>query len=85
MVDISLEGIESTIAEVVTNPSTKWYAQTGSGGEFTAGGTPAKWVSWENVDGVRMRVVYALATGRVFTAFPDETGAPSPQQVRTGD
>lgn len=30
------------------------------------------WVAYETCDGVRMRVVYQPATGKVITAFPDD-------------
>lgn len=52
------------IGDITTSPSTKWYAQTGTGEAYTAKGDPAKWVAYEARDGVRMRVVYQPATGR---------------------
>lgn len=65
------------MSDVVTSPSTKWYAQTGTGGLYTRAGQAAKWVAWETRNGVRMRVVYEPATGRVITAFPDTAPVPS--------
>lgn len=59
------------VGDVVTSPTTRWYAQTGTGGSMTKGGDPAKWVAWEMRDGVSMRVVFQPATGRTLTAFPD--------------
>lgn len=51
------------------------YAQTGNGGVRTASGNPAIWRAWEVRDGVRIRVAYEPATGRVRTAFPDSEPA----------
>ena len=59
------------VSDIITDPKVKWYAQTGSGGPFTMSGKPARWVSWEVKDGVRIRTVYEPATGEVITAFPD--------------
>ena len=59
------------IADIVTDPSTRWYAQTGNGGKYTSNGAPAIWRAWETRDGVQVRVVYEPATGRVITDFPD--------------
>ena len=59
------------VGDVVTSPTTQWYAQTETGGALTKAGDPAKWVAWETRDGVSMRVVYEPATGRTVTAFPD--------------
>lgn len=56
----SKDKIVHAIGDITTSPSTKWYAQTGTGGAFTAKGDPAKWVAYEIRDGVRMRVVYLL-------------------------
>ncbi|MFP1787071.1 RHS repeat-associated core domain-containing protein, partial [Lonsdalea quercina] len=65
------------VDDILTSPSTKWYAQQGTGGAFTKLGKPANWVSWEIRDGVQIRVVYQPATGRVITAFPDSGPIPS--------
>jgi len=59
------------VSDIVSDPKVKWYAQTGSGGPLTKSGKPARWVSWEVRDGVRIRTVYEPATGEVITAFPD--------------
>ncbi|WP_374406906.1 EndoU domain-containing protein [Hydrogenophaga sp.] len=59
------------VGDVATNPNTRWYAQTGTGGSTTKAGDPARWVAWESRDGVTMRVVFEPASGRVVTAFPD--------------
>ncbi|WP_326543442.1 hemagglutinin repeat-containing protein [Pseudorhodoferax sp.] len=59
------------VGDVVTSPTTQWYAQTGTGGTTTKAGDPARWVAWETRDGVTMRVVFEPATGRTVTAFPD--------------
>ena len=59
-----------------------WYAQTGTGGVYTATGDPAKWVAYETRDGVRMRVVYQSATGKVVTAFPDDAPVPPYKPIR---
>lgn len=59
------------VGDVVTSPTTQWYAQTGTGGMTTAAGKPARWIAWETRDGVSMRVVFEPATGRTVTAFPD--------------
>ncbi|WP_395026499.1 hemagglutinin repeat-containing protein, partial [Comamonas odontotermitis] len=63
------------VGDVVTSPTTQWYAQTGTGGMTTAAGNPARWVAWETRDGVSMRVVFEPITGRVVTAFPDTSPA----------
>jgi filamentous hemagglutinin len=63
--------ILQNVGDVVTSPTTQWYAQTGTGGAVTKAGDPARWVAWETRDGVSMRVVYEPATGRTVTAFPD--------------
>uniref|UniRef100_UPI00248DEC57 DUF637 domain-containing protein n=1 Tax=Parendozoicomonas sp. Alg238-R29 TaxID=2993446 RepID=UPI00248DEC57 len=65
------------VGDIATSPNTKWYAQTGSGGEYTKSGKPAKWVAWEVRDNVRIRVVYEPATGRVVTGFPDSDPIPN--------
>ncbi|WFU07177.1 hemagglutinin repeat-containing protein (plasmid) [Rhizobium sp. CB3171] len=65
------------IGDIATSPSTQWYAQTGTGGQYTNAGTPAKWVAWETRNGVQIRVVYQPATGKVITAFPDAGGPPT--------
>lgn len=72
----SADKIVHEVGDVATSPSTKWYAQTGTGGVYTSKGDPAKWVAYEVRDGVRMRVVYQPATGKVITAFPDNAPIP---------
>jgi hypothetical protein len=69
------------VGDIATSPSTKWYAQTGNGGRYTKTGKPAKWVAWETLDGVRVRVVYEPATGRVVTGFPDNDPIPNLKPV----
>ncbi|EKN6128144.1 hypothetical protein DVQ59_21765, partial [Yersinia enterocolitica] len=64
------------VGDITTSPNTTWYAQTGTGGQYTSKGDPAKWVAYEERDGVRIRVVYQPATGKVITAFPDNTPMP---------
>jgi filamentous hemagglutinin len=66
--------IVHNVTDIITDPSTKWFAQTGTGGNFTASGKPAKWISWEVREGIQVRVVFEPATGRVPTAFPDPLG-----------
>ena len=74
--------IIDAVGDITTSPSTKWYAQTGTGGAYTAKGEPAKWVAYETRDGVRMRVVYQPATGKVVTAFPDDAPTPPYKPIR---
>ncbi|MFP1787768.1 EndoU domain-containing protein, partial [Lonsdalea quercina] len=71
------EKIVHEIGDVATSPNTQWYAQTGTGGLYTSKGDPAKWVAYEVRDGVRLRVVYQPATGKVITAFPDSKPIPA--------
>ncbi|WP_244953542.1 EndoU domain-containing protein [Xanthomonas axonopodis pv. vasculorum] len=61
------------ICDIATCPKTTWYAQTGIGEIYTRRGDPAKWVAFEVRAGVRIRVVYQPAIGKVITAFPDDT------------
>lgn len=72
----SADKVVHEVGDIVTSPGTTWYAQTGTGGIYQKNGDPAKWVSYEWRDGVRMRVVYMPATGRVVTAFPDNNPIP---------
>ncbi|WP_324723283.1 hemagglutinin repeat-containing protein [Lelliottia sp. JS-SCA-14] len=65
------------VGDIATSPNTQWYAQTGTGGIYTSKGKPANWVSYEERDGIRIRVVYQPATGRVVTAFPDTAEVPT--------
>ncbi|NVB36392.1 EndoU domain-containing protein [Pseudenhygromyxa sp. WMMC2535] len=65
------------VGDIVTSPNTRWHVQTGSGGQYTAAGNPARWRAWEVRDGVRTRVVYEPATGEVITAFPDPHTVPT--------
>nr|WP_323744605.1 DUF637 domain-containing protein [Pseudomonas sp. UFMG81] len=76
------EKIVHAVGDITTSPNTKWYAQTGTGGAYTAKGDPAKWVAYETRDGVRMRVVYQPATGKVVTAFPDDAPVPPYKPIR---
>lgn len=68
--------IISEIDDIVNSPSTKWYAQQGTGGALTKSGKAATWVAWEVRDGVQIRVVYQSAKGRIVTAFPDSGPIP---------
>ncbi|MBV4504794.1 DUF637 domain-containing protein [Pseudomonas sp. BW13M1] len=70
------------VGDIATSPNTKWYAQTGTGGIYTSKGDPAKWVAYEVRDGVRMRVVYQPATGKVVTAFPDNAPIPTYKPIK---
>ena len=72
----SADKIVHEVGDIATSPNTKWYAQTGTGGIYTSNGDPAKWVAYEVRDGVRMRVVYQPAAGKVITAFPDNAPIP---------
>ena len=78
----SADKIVHEIGDVVTSPETKWYAQTETGGIYTAKGDPAKWVAYEVRDGVRMRIVYQPATGKVITAFPDDAPVPPYKPIK---
>lgn len=44
---------------------------------YTATGQPARWVAWEERGGVRVRVVYEPANGKIITAFPDDKPTPT--------
>ncbi|WP_323368369.1 EndoU domain-containing protein [Proteus cibi] len=68
------EKIIHEFGDITTSPTTQWYAQTG--GTFTSKGKPARWVAYEERDGVRIRVVYLPSTGKVVTAFPDPNPVP---------
>lgn len=70
------------VSDIATSPSTTWYAQTGSGGLYTKSGLPARWAAFEIRDGVRIRVIYEPASGRVITAFPDSSSTPSLKPIR---
>ncbi|WP_366926879.1 VENN motif pre-toxin domain-containing protein [Dickeya dadantii] len=72
----SADKIVHEIGDIATSPKTTWYAQTGTGGQYTGKGDPAKWVAYEERDGVRIRVVYQPAIGKIITAFPDNTPMP---------
>jgi len=74
--------IVDAVGDITTSPSTKWYAQTVTGGAYTAKGDAAKWVAYETRDGVRMRVVYQPATGKVVTAFPDDAPIPPYKPIK---
>ena len=75
--DWSADKIVHEIGDIATSPNTQWYAQTGTGGIYTGKGKPAKWVSYEVRDGVRIRVVYQPANGKIITAFPDKAPVPN--------
>jgi hypothetical protein len=45
-------------------------------------GDPAKWVSYEVRDGVRIRVVHQPAIGRVITGFPDDQLMPPYKPIK---
>ncbi|MED0636136.1 RHS repeat-associated core domain-containing protein, partial [Escherichia marmotae] len=68
--------IISEVDDIVNSPSTKWYAQQGTGGALTKAGKAANWVAWEVRDGVQIRVVFQPAKGRIVTAFPDSGPIP---------
>lgn len=74
--------IVDAVGDITTSPSTEWYAQTGTGGAYTAKGDAAKWVAYETRDGVRMRVVYQPATGKVVTTFPDDAPIPPCKPIK---
>lgn len=78
----SADKIVHEVGDIATSPNTKWYAQTGTGGIYTSKGDPAKWVAYEVRDGVRMRVVYQPATGKVVTAFPDNAPIPPYKPIK---
>lgn len=71
------DDILNGVSDIIRDPNTTWYAQTGTGGPLTKAGDPATWVAWETRNGVQVRVVYQPATGRVPTAFPDPVGPPA--------
>lgn len=72
----SADKVVHTVGDIATSPDTKWFAQTGTGGTYTNAGRPARWVAWEEREGVRVRVVYEPASGKIVTAFPDNNPAP---------
>lgn len=73
--DWSADKVVHEVGDIAASPGTKWYAQTGAGGIYTVKCDPAKWVAYEVRDGVRIRVVYQSATGKLITAFPDNAPA----------
>ena len=73
----SADKVVHEIGDIATSPNTQWYAQTGTGGIYTGKGKPANWVSYEVRDGVRIRVVYQPANGKIITAFPDNAPIPN--------
>ena len=75
--DWSADKVVHAVGDIATAPDTQWFAQTGTGGVYTSKGKPANWVSYEIRDGVRIRVVYQPATGKIVTAFPDNGPIPS--------
>ncbi|EGT4257094.1 hypothetical protein D8W73_24025 [Citrobacter amalonaticus] len=72
----SADKVVHTVGDIATSPDTQWFAQTGTGGAYTNAGRPARWVAWEERDGVRVRVVYEPASGKIVTAFPDSNPTP---------
>ena len=72
----SADKVVHTVGDIATSPDTKWFAQTGTGGTYTNAGRPARWVAWEEREGVRVRVVYEQASGKIVTAFPDNNPTP---------
>lgn len=78
----SADKVVHEIGDIATSPNTTWYAQTGTGGKYTAKGDPAKWVAYEERDGVRIRVVYQPATGKIVTAFPDDKPMPPSKPIK---
>lgn len=72
----SADKVVHTVGDIATSPDTKWFAQTGTGGAYTNAGRPARWVAWEEREGVRVRVVYEPANGKIVTAFPDNNPTP---------
>lgn len=72
----SADKVVHTVGDIATSPNTKWFAQTGTGGTYTNAGRPARWVAWEEREGVRVRVVYEPASGKIVTAFPDNNPTP---------
>ncbi|MCX8661501.1 EndoU domain-containing protein [Gilliamella sp. B2772] len=75
--DWSADKIVHEIGDIAISANTQWYAQTSTGGIYTGKGKPAKWVSYEVRDGVRIRVVYQPANGKIITAFPDKAPVPN--------
>jgi filamentous hemagglutinin len=73
----SVDKVVHVIGDMATSPDTQWFAQTGTGGVYTNAGKPARWVAWAEQDGVRVRVVYEPANGKIVTAFPDSNPTPS--------
>lgn len=72
----SADKVVHEIGDIATSPDTQWFAQTGTGGLYTNAGKPARWAAWEVRDGVRVRVVYEPANGKIITAFPDSNPTP---------
>ncbi|WP_325849358.1 EndoU domain-containing protein [Enterobacter vonholyi] len=72
----SADKVVHAVGDIATSPDTKWFAQTGTGGAYTNAGRPARWVAWEEREGVRVRVVYEPASGKIVTAFPDNNPTP---------
>jgi filamentous hemagglutinin len=75
--DWSADKIVHEIGDIATSPNTQWYAQSGTGGLYTKAGNPARWAAYEIRDGVRIRVIYEPANGKIITAFPDKAPVPS--------
>lgn len=66
----SADKVIHEVGDIVTSSNTIWYGQRGIG-LYTKAGEAARWAAWEVRDGVRIRVVYEPANGKVITAFPD--------------
>ncbi|KES15475.1 hypothetical protein GASC598I20_004760 [Gilliamella apicola SCGC AB-598-I20] len=72
----SADKVVHEIGDIATSPNTQWYAQSGTGGLYTKAGNPARWAAYEVRDGVRIRVIYEPANGKIITAFPDSAPVP---------
>ena len=72
----SADKVVHVVGDIATSPDTQWFAQTGTGEAYTKAGKPARWVAWSEQDGVRVRVVYEPASGKIVTAFPDSNPTP---------
>jgi hypothetical protein len=74
--DWSADKVIHEIGDIATSPKTQWFAQSGTGGLYTKNGSPARWAAYEVRDGVRIRVIYEPANGKIITAFPDSAPVP---------
>jgi len=80
--DWTADKIIHEVGDIATSPNTQWYVQTGNGGKYTANNEPARWAAYEVRDGVRIRVIFEPATGKVISAFPDNNPIPKYKPVR---